>query len=240
MMCIYTMSIATLKKKTATKYNNMSVNVPQFSIIGGTRNQGWVGQGVRSRTIPPTNMRGDMQRGYGGCGGTYYRAPLVNAVCTNDPDVIKSAVLSNDGMIRTQYRWIWRPRPYTSVKPGAGNILYRTSDEYTQRKAQNALCPSVVAPNVVCPSAVVKNKVCNNCTTAPLMFKNWLNTPQSFSEPYPNPTTKTNPAELNVATSQGEYLQSVASCCTYLDVKFLNQENESKTAQTPFACGISD
>lgn len=33
------MSIVALKKKTAAKYNNMSVGVSQFSINGGHRNQ---------------------------------------------------------------------------------------------------------------------------------------------------------------------------------------------------------
>ena len=36
------MSIVALKRKTAAKYNNSSVGVPQFSINGGYRNQGWV------------------------------------------------------------------------------------------------------------------------------------------------------------------------------------------------------
>jgi len=229
---IYTMSIATLKRKTAAKYNNMSVNVPHFSIIGGTRNQGWVGQGVRSRTIPPTNMRGDTQKGYGGCCGSYTVAPLIQGCCTNDPHVIKRASLSTDGMLQTKYRWVRRPRPYTSVKPGAGNILYRSSDEYTQRKARTAICPTCVVPDKPAPST------CTNCNTAPLMFQNWLNTPQSFAQPYPNPTTKTDPSELGVANTQGEYLRSLDSCCTYLDVKFLDQENKNTVSKTPFACGL--
>ena len=41
------MSLATLKKKSAAKYNNMSVGTPQFSLYGGHRNQGWVGQSSR-------------------------------------------------------------------------------------------------------------------------------------------------------------------------------------------------
>lgn len=47
-MCMkYIMSLATLKKKSAAKYNNMSVGTPQFSLYGGHRNQGWVGQSSR-------------------------------------------------------------------------------------------------------------------------------------------------------------------------------------------------
>ena len=54
------MSIATLKRKTEAKYNNVSVNVPQFSINGGYRNQGWVGQTTLSRSLPKTPMVGDL------------------------------------------------------------------------------------------------------------------------------------------------------------------------------------
>lgn len=43
------MSIATLKKKTSVQYKNMSANLPRFSIQGGYRNQGYVGQSTASR-----------------------------------------------------------------------------------------------------------------------------------------------------------------------------------------------
>lgn len=231
--CIYSMSIATLKRKTAAKYNNMSVDVPQFSIVGGTRNQGWVGQGVRSRTIPPTRMRGDTQKGNGGCCGTYNVAPLVKECCTNNASVMKRPSLGTNGMLQSRYRWVRRPQPYTSVKPGAGNILYRTSDEYTKRKARNIICPTCV---MHIPSEA---STCMNCDTAPTMFNNRLNTPQSFAHPYPNPTTKTEPYMLKSASTQEDYLRRLDSCCTTLDEEFLDQENKNTTSNTPFACGVA-
>lgn len=45
------MSIATLKRKTNSQHKNMSANVPRFSINGGYRNQGWVGQSMQSRHL---------------------------------------------------------------------------------------------------------------------------------------------------------------------------------------------
>ena len=47
------MSLATLKKKTQTKYNNMSVN-SVFNLNGTTRNQGYIGQ--TSYTIKRANV----------------------------------------------------------------------------------------------------------------------------------------------------------------------------------------
>ena len=65
------MSIATLKRKTQTKYNNMSVGQSGFSINGTHRNQGYVGQTSLSRSLPRTLMRGNTVRGHGGCCGTF-------------------------------------------------------------------------------------------------------------------------------------------------------------------------
>jgi hypothetical protein len=45
------MSLATLKKKTASKYKNNSANLAQFSINGVHRNQGYVGQTSLGRTM---------------------------------------------------------------------------------------------------------------------------------------------------------------------------------------------
>ena len=67
------MSIVALKKKTAAKYNNMSVNTKEgFSLNGTRRLQGYVGQTSLSRSLPRTLMRGTTIRGHGGCCGTYF------------------------------------------------------------------------------------------------------------------------------------------------------------------------
>ena len=83
------MSIATLKRKTKEKYNNASVGKSQFSINGTTRNQGWVGQTMISRSSSPYFL--------------------------NDNNVIKPSVVSTYGMINTKYRWIRRPQPFSVV-----------------------------------------------------------------------------------------------------------------------------
>ena len=60
------MSIAVLKRKTQTKYNNMSVNNDTFSLNGTMRNQGYVGQTSLSRTIVRPLRNGTALRGHGG------------------------------------------------------------------------------------------------------------------------------------------------------------------------------
>jgi len=131
------MSIATMKKKTEAKYNNMSVNVPQFSLNGGRRSQGWVGQTTLSRSLPKTPMKGNTPKGHGGCCGTYPILPIVQSAVTsaNDPQKIKPSSLDTSGMILTKYRWIRRPAPYTSVKPSSHNNL-QTQGDYISRKSK--------------------------------------------------------------------------------------------------------
>lgn len=206
------MSIATLKKKTAAKYNNSSVNVPNFSINGGYRNQGWVGQTTLSRSLPKTLMVGDTSRGSGGCCGTYNLTPIVQSAVTstNDNSVMKSSVLSNDGMIATKYRWIGRPYPYTSVKPGAGNNLNDQSD-YITRKAKSAInestnCSKKDIPKYVCSSDLYKCNLQTNIVTKTV-----------------GPIT------------EGQYVNNLNDACvTTIDTTF--QEQNNTNGGTPFGC----
>ena len=99
------MSIATLKRKTQTKYNNMSVGQPQFSLNGTHRSQGYVGQTMLSRHLPTSLMKGNVIRGHGGCCGTYPIKPIVQSGVNYQEDsrVVKSSVIHTAGMIETKY-----------------------------------------------------------------------------------------------------------------------------------------
>ena len=113
------MSIATLKKKTMYKYNNSSVGHTQFSLNGGYRSQGFVGQTSLSRSIIKTPMKGNVVRGHGGVNGTYQQHENFTSDVTslNDSTQIKNTVVSTNGMIKTKYKWIKRPLPFSVLKP---------------------------------------------------------------------------------------------------------------------------
>ena len=162
------MSIATLKRKTQTKYNNMSVGTQGFSLNGGFRNQGYVGQTSLSRSLPRT-----LQQGYGGCCGTYNNASVVmsSVTSTEDPKIIKKSVLGTSGMLSSKYRWIRRPQPHATVKPDVNN---NTSDQSTYitkkikktifeiKKGNDESDSSCTNVNTTTSSCVNQKKVCES------------------------------------------------------------------------------
>ena len=162
------MSIATLKRKTQTKYNNMSVGTHGFSLNGGLRNQGYVGQTSLSRSLPRT-----LQQGHGGCCGTYNTPPVVmsSVTSTEDPKIIKKSVLSTSGMLSSKYRWIRRPQPYATVKPDVNNNNSDQSTYITKKikktlseikKGNNPDDSSCTNINTTTSSCVNQKKVCES------------------------------------------------------------------------------
>lgn len=214
------MSIATLKRKTAAKYNNASVNVPQFSINGGYRNQGWVGQTTLSRSLPKTPMVGNTPKGHGGCCGTYNIGTIVQSAVTstNNPAVIKPSVLSTDGMLDTKYRWIGRPAPYTSVKSSAENNLNDQSDYITQKTKS-----TINDINRNYPSIPKCKESCKNS-----IFKGRTDTPHGINA---DSVTKTVGPQTG-----GEYVSKLSDECASSDVK-CPDKNKGGNQGTPFGCG---
>jgi hypothetical protein len=70
-------------------------------------------------------MKGNVAKGHGGYNGTYSQKSIITSAVTslNDSSVIKSSVLDTNGMIRTKYRWIWRPEPFSTTKQDTGRTL---------------------------------------------------------------------------------------------------------------------
>ncbi len=158
------MSLATLKKKTAAKYNNMSVNRPSFSLNGTRRSQGYVGQDTLGRSLPRTPMNGNEAKGHGGCCGTYLRSNIVQSgvTSTNDPSVVKSTVTGTSGQLAT---WLHTPL-YNVAKPDATNNI-NTQQDYISRVEQQAIQAAALTKEVgnVCNVAKV-----NSCNLLPSDF----------------------------------------------------------------------
>lgn len=132
------MSLATLKKKTSAKYNNVSVNTGVFSLNGTRRIQGYVGQSLFGRSMDP-------------------------CICTNDSNVVKKSSMNTRAQLRTQYKYLLRPAPFTSVKPDSAQNA-NTAGDYTNFKKRNTIqaeknCASASNPVSSCNNELfVKNK----------------------------------------------------------------------------------
>ncbi len=112
------MTVIALKRKTFAQYKNNSAGQPQFAINGAYRSQGFVGQTSLSRSLSKTIMKGNVAKGHGGCCGKYTQSPIVQTavISLEDTSVVKSSVLSTPGLIRTKYRWIRRPAPFSKTE----------------------------------------------------------------------------------------------------------------------------
>lgn len=101
------MSLATFKRKSQVTANPISGKGRDgFSLVGGYRNIGVVGQTNLGRSVTRTPFRGNAPMGHGGCCGKY----VVNvcnsgSCCTNDPAIIKTTVKNTAGMLDDKYKW---------------------------------------------------------------------------------------------------------------------------------------
>ena len=95
------MSLVTLKRKSRRYKAPISGRGHNgFSLNGGYRNQGWVGQGSLGRNVSHTPYRGVAPMGNGGTGGRYPRNIIKGGPCpTNDPDYIKRSNMNTPGLI---------------------------------------------------------------------------------------------------------------------------------------------
>lgn len=230
------MSIATLKKKTYVKYNNMSVGLPQFSLNGCYRNQGWVGQTSLSRHYPKTLMKGS-----GGCCGKYNKVPVVLSAVTSTENnkVVKSSVKNTDGMISTQYRWIRRPQPYATVKPDS-NLNNNTGSTYIERLRKKTITE---ANNCIPTTTVLNNSKC--CKEVILKNSNCAKNKKQYniSKPFVNSFAKDKSGKMagyigggipkiqsNVTNTESLYLLQLDNTCINNDKIQYN-----KISHAPFA-----
>ena len=95
------MSIVVLKRKSIRYQAKISGKGSKgFSINGGLRNQGWVGQTTLGRHLSKTPFRGNLPMGNGGCCGNYDVSILSGSnCCTNDPNIIKRSTMNTSPYI---------------------------------------------------------------------------------------------------------------------------------------------
>ena len=232
------MSIATLKKKTGSQYNNMSVGSKNgFSLNGTHRSQGYVGQTSLSRSLPTTSMRGNAAKGYGGCCGKYEIRPIIQSavVSLNNPNVVKSSVLNTSGMISTHYRWIKRPQPFASVKPTAMNNL-NSQGFLINRLRNNAIKANSSGPckTIFFTKEPVYKMDCNRSPNYNKL-QNCPPTTKDLSNKFVLDQTTTGMGN-KFAMAQSTYMQYLASSCSITDNDNVNPA--SVNCRTPYYGGV--
>jgi len=97
------MSIVAMKRKSRGYNAPISGQGTQgFSLNGGYRNQGWVGQTSISRPVHRTIFKGTEPVGHGGMSGQYDVSIQSGGICSaNDSSIIKRSTLTTKGHIDT-------------------------------------------------------------------------------------------------------------------------------------------
>ena len=131
---LFYMSIVVLKKKSRSNSRFAPISGrgnDGFSLNGGYRNIGAVGQFRMISNTTRTPFRGTHPMGNGGKYGAYYDKPLNSgSCCTNDNEIIKKSSLNNAGMIDTKYKWTKGTYPNYWVQEGDSNYSV-TRDQAT-------------------------------------------------------------------------------------------------------------
>jgi hypothetical protein len=125
------MSIQVLKKKSERynpHYNISGIGSSGFSLVGGHRNIGCVGQTNLAKSVSRTRFRGVAPMGHGGQNGKF-KIVVANSgsFSGNDSSIIKTTVKSNAGSILKQNRWLHSKYPHFWVKNDAS-----LTDNFTQ------------------------------------------------------------------------------------------------------------
>jgi len=205
------MSLVALKKKTYAQ-KNLSGRGPEklfntlgpfgtntdinsygvgFSLVGGHRNIGSVGPTNLAKSVTRTRFKGITPIGNGGCCGNYV-IDIHNSgsCCSNDSNIIKTAVLGNKGMIDTKYKWI----KSKGIVKEDDNTPYNTSmGVYIDKISKGNIC--IMPANKL---TSVLPCLSNKCSY-------FIEGKKYIRERY----TK----HVNMAMDEGQYIKSIARRC---------------------------
>lgn len=213
------MSVFTLKRKTQTQYNNMSVGVKEFSLNGAFRGQGYVGQSTQSRTLVRSLAKGSTLKGHGGCCGKY---PVQNVNASEllhlDNGTTHSTVMNTNGMILSKYRWIRRPQPFSTVKQTGSEYATNTQSTYIDNLVKTQLND---VNNAKCKPQYVCTMPCR-----PIGAKSYRSIVPVYKQVKDDSATG--------AVDQSSRLRALDAACGLIDKKLI-RETVNPVA-TPFAC----
>lgn len=208
------MSLAVLKRKAQASNPRIAAISSQrhapngFSLNGGYRNAGGVGQFRLIQNTNRTRFRGTEPLGNGGSGGKYTRVVMNSGTCSaNDPSIAKGSTKNTAGMLHTKYRWVHGagyPRHWHKDITVAGEP-HATQSAYIRRLTQAAGACDRKQPFNRCQSASSVAATEAAAANAALCNKNcvYYIGPRRTKVRF-RPTTKF----LRGSMSQGEYIDA--------------------------------
>jgi hypothetical protein len=213
------MSIATLKRKSQTQYNNMSVGMKGFSLNGTFRGQGYVGQSTQSRTLVRSLVKGSTLRGHGGCCGKY---PIQNVKASEllhlDDGSAHRSVMNTNGMILSKYRWARRPQPFSTFKLSGSDRQTYSQSTYIDNLVKNQLNDM---KNNKCKPQYVCKMPCR-----PIGARSFKTIVPIYKAVKDETATG--------AVTQSSRLRALDAACGLIDKKLIQET--TRTAAVPFAC----
>jgi len=213
------MSIVTLKRKSQTQYNNMSVGMKGFSLNGTFRGQGYVGQSTQSRTLVRSLAKGSTLRGNGGCCGKY---PIKNVKASEllhlDNGSTHSTVMNTNGMILSKYRWARRPQPFSTFKISGSDRETYSQSTYIDNLVKTQLND---ANNDKCKPQYVCKMPCRPIGA------------RSFKSIVPIYKAVQDDSKTG-AIDQSKRLRALDAACGLIDKKLIQET--VNPASVPFAC----
>jgi hypothetical protein len=165
------MSIATLKRKSNRFIQPISSSSSGFSLQGGHRNQGWVGQTTISRgsgSTARTIFKGTEPVGHGGTLGNYSISIIqnTNELPSNDPSIIKSSTKTTSGLISSR---ITNP---TNTLNCEGNRCGPEWNNYNRVHWVKSFNPETRSQGTYLTNKKVKSYSCSTSTSASLTPSN--------------------------------------------------------------------
>jgi hypothetical protein len=210
------MSLVVLKRKTGATIKNVSTGQEVFSLNGGHRNAGYIGQDTRSRTIVRSLYRNGALKNHGGIINENDPGIVRSSdmMCVNDASVIKASTVSTGGMLATKHRWLRRPFPYATVKTDNNRHLNQQG-LYIENLARKAI---LGADSAACPAPpTTEDPTAIDCACG------------KKKEPKPKPITK----DALPTKTGAEYIRMLNKKCANLDIFYV----QKSTSNVPFACG---
>jgi hypothetical protein len=132
----------------------------------------------------------------------------------NNPTVVKKSVHNTLGYYHHHYKWIWRPQPYTTVKPDHTRNINNQENYIKQLSNKVVLC-SDLSNNLIQQKPCISNKLNKSIN---LMEHIIYAVPPTNNITKPPIINKTSKHSYRAGLDASEHIQLITNTCQINDV----------------------